>query len=115
MEAFTGKFISAGEYADAEWVIIGAPFDGTSSFRPGARFAPAAIRQASIGLETFSPYLGKDLDNVHFADFGDIELPLGNAEFALAQIEQALSSIIGDNKKLLLLGGEHLISLPLAK
>ena len=92
--------------------FIGAPFDGTVSFRPGARFGPAAIRSASDGVETYSPVLDADLEHVRYADAGDLELPMGSAETALAIIKEAVEEALSDNAIPFLLGGEHLVSLP---
>lgn len=102
-------------YADADFVLFGAPFDGTTSFRPGTRFAPAAIRPDSYGLETYSPYLDKDLEDYHFSDIGDIDLPFGNPQKALTMIEATTRQILADNKRSLLIGGEHLVTLPAVK
>ncbi|ATX81302.1 agmatinase [Mariprofundus ferrinatatus] len=92
--------------------IIGAPFDGTVSFRPGARFGPAAIRDASDGVETYSPYLDADLETVHYADAGDLELPMGNTEAVLAIIRETVDECLNDDVIPFLLGGEHLVTLP---
>ena len=92
--------------------IIGAPFDGTVSFRPGARFGPAAIRDASDGPETWSPYLDADLESVSYADSGDLELPMGSVETALAIIREAVEDCLNEESIPFLLGGEHLVSLP---
>jgi agmatinase len=92
--------------------IIGAPFDGTVSFRPGARFGPAAIRDASDGLETWSPLLDADVGDVAYADYGDLSLPMGDTHGVLHAIRQAVDTAIADGAKPFLLGGEHLVSLP---
>jgi len=92
--------------------IIGAPFDGTVSFRPGARFGPAAIREASNGVETWSPVLDRDLENVRYADAGDLELPMGSAETSMAIIREAVEDALSDDAIPFILGGEHLVSLP---
>ncbi|MCL2620573.1 MAG: agmatinase [Defluviitaleaceae bacterium] len=98
-------------YEEAGIVIFGAPYDSTTSNRPGARFGPASMRQESYGLETYSPYLDKDLeDDAKVYDAGDLEL-YGKAETVLQTIEQATSEIINDNKIPLMLGGEHLVTL----
>ena len=73
-------------YEEAETVIFGAPFDSTTSYRPGARFGSSAIRHESYGLETYSPYLDRDLEDIQVCDTGDIELPMGSAEKALDAI-----------------------------
>lgn len=99
------------DYKDAKIVLFGAPFDSTTSFRPGARFGSAAIRHESFGLETYSPYQDKDLTDVHTFDSGDLELCFGSAELALADIEQRTTEILDDGKFPLLIGGEHLVTL----
>lgn len=98
-------------YEEARIVLYGAPFDSTTSFRPGARFGPAAIRHESFGLETYSPYQDKDLEDCRIFDSGDMELCFGSAEMALSDIEKRASVIIGDGKLPFLLGGEHLVTL----
>ena len=96
---------------EARAVIFGAPFDSTTSFRPGARFGPAAMRSESFGIETYSPYQDKDLEELKIFDAGDIELPFGNSAAALAEIENAADEILAAGKKPVLLGGEHLVTL----
>ena len=98
-------------YEEAEIVLFGAPFDSTTSFRPGARFGPAAIRHESFGLETYSPYQEKDLTDHRVFDGGDLELCFGSAESALTDIETTTEEILSDGKLPLLLGGEHLVTL----
>ena len=98
-------------YEEARIVLYGAPFDSTTSFRPGARFGPAAIRHESFGLETYSPYQDKDLEDCRIFDSGDMELCFGSSEMALSDIEKRASVIIGDGKLPFLLGGEHLVTL----
>lgn len=99
------------EYADAKLVIFGAPFDSTTSFRPGARFGPAAMRHESFGIETYSPYQDEDISDYDIMDSGDLELCFGSAESALADIEERAAEILADGKLPLLLGGEHLVTL----
>jgi len=99
-------------YAESPAVIIGCPLDITSSFRPGTRFAPQAIRDCSWGLETYSPALGRDLEDLKICDVGDISLPQGDLEGALGMLQGYLATVMGDGKLPILLGGEHLISLP---
>lgn len=98
-------------YASARIVLYGAPFDSTTSFRPGARFGPAAMRHESFGLETYSPYQDADLTNCAVFDSGDMELCFGSSEAALADIEARAAEILADGKLPLLLGGEHLVTL----
>ncbi|XMB66360.1 agmatinase [Mycoplasmatota bacterium zrk1] len=106
-------FISCdANYSDSNIVIFGAPYDGTTSFRPGTRFAPNMIRIDSEGLETYSPYLDIDIDDKKIIDIGDIEFPFGNLKKTLDTIYKTSSRILNDNKKPLMIGGEHLVTLP---
>ena len=100
-----------GEYEDAFIVLYGAPFDSTTSFRPGARFGSGAMRHESFGLETYSPYQDADLTDFNIFDSGDLELCFGSAEAALSDIENRAEEILNDGKLPLLLGGEHLVTL----
>mgnify|MGYP002772347420 FL=1 len=105
-------FIGCGsDYTDAELVIFGAPFDSTTSYRPGTRFGPSAIRHESFGLETYSPYQDKDLEDHAIMDSGDLELCFGSSEQALKDIQGRAEQILQDGKIPLLLGGEHLVTL----
>lgn len=99
------------DYKDAKIVLFGAPFDSTTSFRPGARFGPAAMRHESFGIETYSPYQDKDLTDYSVMDSGDLELCFGSSEMALTEIEMHTEKILSDGKLPLLLGGEHLVTL----
>ena len=98
-------------YRAADIVLYGAPFDSTTSYRPGARFGPSAIRHESFGLETYSPYQNADLTDFDVFDSGDLELCFGSSEAALADIEARAAEILHDGKFPLLLGGEHLVTL----
>ena len=112
MERNVETFIGCDcKYEDAGIVLFGAPFDSTTSFRPGARFGSSAIRHESFGLETYSPYQNKDLTDYTVFDGGDLELCFGNAEMALADIENYASGVLKDGKLPLLIGGEHLVTL----
>ncbi len=98
-------------FDDAQAVLFGAPFDSTTSYRPGARFGSSAIRHESFGLETYSPYLGRDLSETAVHDAGDLELPFGAPGPALAAIEAEARRILAADKTPVLLGGEHLVTL----
>ena len=105
-------FIACGKpFEEAKVVLFGAPFDSTTSFRPGARFGSAAMRHESFGIETYSPYQEKDLEDIAVCDSGDLELCFGSAEAALADIEARAGEILSAGKLPLLLGGEHLVTL----
>ncbi len=99
------------EFEEAKTVLFGAPFDSTTSYRPGSRFGSSAIRRESYGIESYSPYQDKDLEDCPVFDSGDIELPLGDASLSLAQIEERAGAILDAGKRPFLLGGEHLVTL----
>ena len=99
------------DYDDANIVLFGAPFDSTTSFRPGTRFASAAIRSESFGIETYSPYQDKDLLDIKVFDSGDLELPFGSPEQALDDITLRTWTILEDGKIPFMIGGEHLVTL----
>lgn len=98
-------------YKDADTVLFGAPYDCTTSFRPGTRFASAAMRRESYGLELYSPYQGKELTDRKIFDGGDLELPFGAPEPMLRMIEKQAAGILRDGKRPFMLGGEHLVTL----
>lgn len=98
-------------FEEAKCVIFGAPMDSTTSYRPGTRFASAMMRQESIGIETYSPYQDRDLEDIKVFDGGDLELPFGNPRIALDMIKNTTSAIIEANKIPCMIGGEHLVTL----
>ncbi|MEV9500768.1 agmatinase [Bacillus safensis] len=113
-EAYSGK-VFIGSYPtweDAKVILYGMPMDWTVSYRPGSRFGPNRIREVSIGLEEYSPYLDRELHEVPFFDAGDIPLPFGNAQKSLDLIEEYVDSILEKGKFPLGMGGEHLVSWP---
>ena len=113
MKAPTNQFIGCDKpYREADTVLFGAPYDSTTSFRPGTRFGPSAMRMESFGIETYSPAQDKDLvDDTKVFDSGDLELPFGAPEPALKMIEERAAQILADGKRPFLLGGEHLVTL----
>lgn len=116
-ETYSGKvFIkSHPNYEESKAVLYGMPMDWTVSYRPGSRFGPNKIREVSIGLEEYSPYLDRELGDVKFFDAGDIPLPFGNPEKSLLEIETYIHTLLADNKIPIGMGGEHLVSLPVMK
>lgn len=116
-EAYSGNvFIkSHPSYEESQVVIYGMPMDWTVSYRPGSRFGPPRIREVSIGLEEYSPYLDRELDEVKYFDAGDIPLPFGNAEKSLDLIEEFVGKVLEDGKFPLGIGGEHLVTWPVIK
>jgi agmatinase len=110
------NYISASaSFEKSRAVILGCPYDGSASFRPGARFGPSAVRRASWGIETFSPYSGRDLSQLSVHDMGDLELPLGEKKLSLTLIRKALRKILSEKKFPISLGGDHLITLPIVE
>lgn len=101
------------DYESSNIIMLGMPFDGTVSYRSGSRFAPEMIRLASWGLETYSPYFNKDLEETNFHDVGDLEFPLGNTYESLELIKENVKQIYKDGKKVFGIGGEHLVTLPI--
>ncbi len=121
MQNLPGPFLqrswigSVENYNNARIVMLGLPFDGTCSYRPGSRFAPERLRLASWGLEDYSPVFDKHLDEVMFYDAGELEFPFGNTIKTLEVIEDNARAVFNDNKKYLGIGGEHLVTLPALK
>ena len=99
------------EYDESSIVVFGAPFDSTTSFRPGTRFASAVMRNESFGIETFSPYQDKDLEDLNIFDGGDLELSFGDSNSALSDIEAYVGKVLSDNKVPFMIGGEHSVTL----
>jgi agmatinase len=103
-------------FEEADIVLYGAGFDSTSSFRPGSRFAPSAIRSETyFAQEDYSPYLDRDLTQQRIHDLGDVEVVLGNTTETLDRIEKVSEYLVSHDKKPVCLGGEHLITLPAIK
>ena len=99
------------DYEQSRIVLFGAPFDSTTSFRPGARFGCAAMRQESVGLETYSPYQDRDLCDAGVFDGGDLDLVFGSAQKTMEQIRACTEDILRDGKLPVMMGGEHLVTL----
>lgn len=112
MQAQNNCFIGfEDDFAQAKAVLFGAPFDGTTSFKPGARFAPNAMREDSWAIESYSPYFDKDLEDLELFDYGNLELPFGDKKNALRMIQDLTQEIIEADKIPIMIGGEHLVSL----
>ncbi|MBX9997200.1 MULTISPECIES: agmatinase [Priestia] len=116
-EAYSGNvFIGSHPvFAESEAVLYGMPMDWTVSYRPGSRFGPTRIREVSIGLEEYSPYLDRELEEVKYFDAGDIPLPFGNPQRSLNMIEEYIDQLLAADKFPLGMGGEHLVSWPVMK
>lgn len=106
---------SQEDYQTADFVLLGAPMDLTVSFQPGSRFGPQAIRNVSDALEEYSFYQQGSLEEVRFFDAGDVDLPFGNVEASLERIRAVAQTLHRDHKIPIVLGGEHLVTLPLVQ
>jgi agmatinase len=116
-EAYSGNvFIkSHPSFEESKAVLYGMPMDWTVSYRPGSRFGPTRIREVSIGLEEYSAYLDRELEDVKYFDAGDIPLPFGNPQKSLDLIEEFVTKLLDAGKFPLGMGGEHLVSWPVMK
>ncbi|MFZ7823557.1 agmatinase [Priestia sp. 40] len=116
-EAYSGNvFIGSHPvFEESEAVLYGMPMDWTVSYCPGSRFGPTRIREVSIGLEEYSPYLDRELEEVKYFDAGDIPLPFGNPQRSLNMIEEYIDQLLAADKFPLGMGGEHLVSWPVMK
>jgi agmatinase len=90
--------------------LVGVPYDGTTSYRPGTRFGPEAIRAASIGLETYSPEQDADYTDGEVVDLGNLDVPYGGATPVINQVREAVGAIVDLDGIPLVLGGEHSIT-----
>lgn len=110
VESFIG---CDSQYDEAGIVLFGAPFDSTTSYRPGSRFGPSAVRHESFGIETYSPYQDADLTDscCKVFDEGDLELPFGDPLPVVNSIMDNVRTIVSDNKIPFMVGGEHLVTL----
>ncbi len=114
-DAYSGNIFIASrqDYEMAKVVLYGMPMDFTVSFRPGSRFGPARIREVSILMEEYSPYLDRELTDVDYFDAGDIPLPFGNPQRSLDMIGDYVRGLLAEDKIPFGLGGEHLVSWPI--
>lgn len=96
--------------AESRYVVFGAPYDHTSSYRAGSRFAPRAIREASLNIETFSLRTGVDIEHVPIHDAGDLHT-VDDASQTLARVEAVTKDVVAAGKVPILIGGEHTMTL----
>lgn len=104
------RFLEAGHIDNAQIVIIGAPFEEASSYRKGSALAPAAIRRASQSIESYSAIFRADLRDLDLGDAGDLTLST-KLEEALNQIAETVESFLRAGKRVVILGGDHSISI----
>lgn len=97
-------------YEEADYVILGVPFDFTSTFRTGARFGPIAIREASQNIETYSFRSNIDIENLKIHDLGDLHITADTNE-TLKRLELTVKDILDARKTPIIVGGEHTITL----
>jgi agmatinase len=100
------------EYDESDVVIFSVPMDWTTSFRPGTRFAGNQVRVDSFGIEWYSPYREANLKDFKTSDIGDLELPIGDVENSLKVVYETSKKIYEDHKFPVMIGGEHLVTLP---
>ncbi len=105
-------FATASE-EEAKTIILGIPYDRTSSFIPGCRFGPRQIRISAENIESYSPYFKKDIITLKIYDAGDLQLSFPSITQTFAQIHKQISKYIKNNKRLMILGGEHTITVPI--
>ena len=101
-------------FDEADYVVLGVPFDVTSTYRTGARFGPTAIREASLNIETYSFSAGVDVEDLRLHDLGDLHVA-GDAEETLKRLEKVMSELLEARKTPVLIGGEHTITLGAAR
>jgi agmatinase len=110
------KFVGTSDnFNKSEIVICGIPYDVTSTFRHGSQNAPESIRKYSESIETFSYIQKKDLTDYNIYDAGDIIFSDKHTQKALNKIEEYVSKFINNDKKVLYIGGEHLVTFPVIK
>jgi len=97
-------------FEEAEYVILGVPLDVTSTYRSGARFAPLAIREASLNIETYSFRTGIDVEDIKIHDLGDLHIA-GEVDETLKRLELVTKDMLDAKKMPVVIGGEHTITL----
>jgi len=101
-------------FNEAEYTILGVPFDYTSTYRTGARFAPTAIREASLNIETYSFRTGLDLEKIKIHDLGNLDVS-ANVDETLKRLELVTRELLEAKKTPIFIGGEHTITLGIVK
>jgi len=97
-------------FEQADYVVIGVPFDVTSTYRTGARFAPLAIREASMNIETHSFRSNLDIEDLKIHDLGDLHVS-NKVEETLKRLEGAVRDLLKAKKTPIIIGGEHTLTL----
>jgi agmatinase len=102
--------INPNNDSESEAIIFGVPFDSTHSYKPGCRFGPDAIRDAFNNIEIFQPEFDVDLETINITDLGNTKHTVVATEM-LRMVENITSELKKQNKQMIILGGEHLITL----
>ncbi len=111
----TASFLNSSDsYENSKIVLLGIPMDYTASNIPGSRFAPKRIRELSGTLESYSPVFDETIDD-KFYDIGDIVMPWGNIDKSIKFIDKIAKDLLGDGKKIIGIGGDHLITYPIIR
>jgi agmatinase len=101
-------------FAEADYVILGVPFDVTSTYRTGARFGPNAIREASLNIETCSFRTGIDVEDLRLHDLGDLHVS-ADPKKTVEMLKLVVEDILAAGKKAVAIGGEHTATLGILK
>jgi agmatinase len=103
------------DFPEADFVLFGVPFDSTSSFRPGSRFGPSALRETSANLETWSWRTGVDFEEVKLHDMGDLAVVHGDSAETIRRVAETVEDIFSSKKVPIIVGGEHMMTLGAVK
>jgi agmatinase len=101
-------------FKEADYIVLGVPFDVTSTYRTGARFGPNAIRTASLNIETYSFRSGMDVEDLRLHDLGDLHVS-ASTEQTLDMLERVVKEVLDAGKMPVAIGGEHTITLGVLK
>jgi agmatinase len=115
IERLSDFMAASDDYAASRAVLWGIGQDFTTSYRPGTRFGPGRIREASYGVEEFSYHSLASLADKTFFDLGDIAVVFGDAKESLDRAEQVAHKLFSDGKLSMMMGGEHLVTVPCVK
>lgn len=101
-------------FEKAKYIVIGVPFDVTSTYRMGARFGPNAIRQASQNIETYSFRTGIDVEDLPLHDLGDLHVSTSPKK-TVEMLKLVVEDVLAAGKMPIVIGGEHTITLGILK
>ena len=107
---------TAAEVPHWDIAVVGIPFDGGTTYRPGARFGPTAVRQGSRLLRPYHPGLGAlPFELAQVVDAGDLAATPFSAEEAVTEIERGADALLAGGGRLVAIGGDHTVALPLLR